>query len=126
VRSNTGLVFALPALIVLFMLIAYPVTYTGWLSVTNEQGQFTGLRNFSDVLRPRVTTQALWNTLWWVGGSIFFQVLFGVAAAILLNQNFVGRALVRSITLIPWVIRGSSRPRPGHGCFTPSSALSTT
>ena len=106
VKSNTGLVFALPALIVLFMLIAYPVTYTGWLSVTNDQGEFTGLRNFADVLRPRVTTQALWNTLWWVGGSIFFQVLLGVAAAILLNQNFVGRAFVRSITLVPWVIPG--------------------
>jgi multiple sugar transport system permease protein len=106
VRSNTGLVFALPALIVLFMLVAYPVTYTGWLSVTNDQGQFTGLQNFADVLRPRVTKQALWNTLWWVFGSIVFQVLLGVAAAILLNQNFVGRALARSITLIPWVIPG--------------------
>ena len=105
-RSNTGLVFALPALIVLFMLVAYPVTYTGWLSVTNDQGQFTGLHNFADVLRPRVTKQALWNTLWWVFGSIVFQVLLGVAAAILLNQNFVGRALARSITLIPWVIPG--------------------
>jgi multiple sugar transport system permease protein len=106
VRSNTGLVFALPALIVLFMLIAYPVFYTGLLSVTNDQGQFTGLQNFSDVLRPRVTTQALWNTLWWVVGSIVFQVLLGVAAAILLNQNFAGRALVRSIALIPWLIPG--------------------
>lgn len=105
-RSNTGLVFALPALIVLFMLIAYPVFYTGWLSVTNDQGQYMGLQNFSAVLRPRVTTQALWNTLWWVAGSIFFQVLLGIAAAILLNQNFRGRALVRSIALIPWVIPG--------------------
>ena len=105
-RSNTGLVFALPALIVLFMLIAYPVVYTGWLSVTNDQGQFTGLQNFADVLRPRVTMQALWNTLWWVSGSIVLQVVLGTAAAILLNQNFMGRALVRSITLIPWLIPG--------------------
>jgi multiple sugar transport system permease protein len=82
------------------------VFYTGLLSVTNDQGQFTGLQNFSDVLRPRVTTQALWNTLWWVVGSIVFQVLLGVAAAILLNQNFAGRALVRSIALIPWLIPG--------------------
>lgn len=105
-KSNAGLVFVLPALIVLFMLIAYPVTYTGWLSVTNDQGQFTGLQNFADVLRPRVTVQALWNTLWWVIGSIVFQVLLGIAAALLLNRNFVGRALVRSVTLIPWVIPG--------------------
>lgn len=88
------------------MLIAYPVTYTGILSVTNQQEEFVGLQNFRDVLRPRVTTQALWNTLWWVFGSIFFQVIFGVAAAILLNQNFRGRAVVRSIALIPWVVPG--------------------
>jgi len=96
----------LPALIVLMMLIAYPVTYTGILSVTNQQEEFVGLQNFRDVLRPRVTTQALWNTLWWVFGSIFFQVIFGVAAAILLNQKFRGRAVVRSIALIPWVVPG--------------------
>lgn len=96
----------MPALIVLMMLIAYPVTYTGILSVTNQQEEFVGLQNFRDVLRPRVTTQALRNTLWWVFGSIFFQVIFGVAAAILLNQNFRGRAVVRSIALIPWVVPG--------------------
>jgi multiple sugar transport system permease protein len=106
VKSNTGLLFVLPALIVLFMLIAYPVAYTGVLSVTDEQGAFTGMKNFADVLRPRVTTQALWNTLWWVGGSIVFQVILGVASAILLNQNFLGRAIIRSIALIPWVIPG--------------------
>jgi multiple sugar transport system permease protein len=106
VRPNTGLLFALPALIVLFMLIAYPVAYTGVLSVTDEQGHFTGLQNFADVLRPRVTTQALWNTLWWVGGSIVFQVVLGVATAVLLNQTFPGRAIIRSVALIPWIIPG--------------------
>jgi multiple sugar transport system permease protein len=105
-RNNTGLAFALPALVVLFMLVAYPIVYTGYLSATNEQGQFAGLENFAAVLRPRVTTQALWNTLSWVFGSIVFQVILGVATAILLNQNFVGRAVVRSLALIPWVIPG--------------------
>ena len=64
------------------------------------------MQNFADVLRPRVTAQAFWNTLWWVGGSIVFQVVLGVASAILLNQNFAGRALVRSIALVPWVVPG--------------------
>lgn len=105
-RPNTGILFVLPALIVLFMLIAYPIAYTGFLSVTDEQGHFTGLQNFADVMRPRVTTQALWNTLWWVGGSIVFQVLLGVATAVLLNQTFPGRAIIRAVALIPWVIPG--------------------
>jgi multiple sugar transport system permease protein len=105
-NGRTGLYFALPALIVLAMLIAYPVAYTGLLSVTDAQGNFAGYKNFAAVLRPRVTTQAFINTIWWVVGSIVFQVVFGVATAILLNQSFAGRAIVRSITLIPWVIPG--------------------
>lgn len=104
--ANSGLVFALPALLVLAMLIAYPVAYTGVLSVTNDRGDFVGLSNFAAVLAPRVTTQALWNTLWWVLGSIVCQVVLGVATAILLNQQFPGRGLLRSVALIPWVIPG--------------------
>jgi multiple sugar transport system permease protein len=105
-RNSTGLVFVLPALIVLAMLIAYPVAYTGLLSVTDAQGQFVGLKNFRSVLAARATPQAFYNTIWFVGGSIIFQVILGTAAAILLNQNFVGRGIVRSITLIPWVVPG--------------------
>jgi multiple sugar transport system permease protein len=103
---NPGLLFALPALVVLFMLIAYPVAYTGVLSVTNNDGELVGLNNFAAVLKPRVTTQAFLNTIVWVAGSIVFQVILGIATAVLLNQNFRGRGILRAITLIPWVIPG--------------------
>jgi multiple sugar transport system permease protein len=104
--ATTGLVFVLPALIVLAMLTAYPIAYTGLLSVTNSRGEFVGTRNFAAVLAGRATTQAFRNTLWWVLGSILFQVVLGTAAAVLLNQSFRGRALVRSVTLIPWIVPG--------------------
>lgn len=105
-KGQVGLLFALPALIVLFMLIAYPVAYTGLLSVTDNQGHFVGFDNFSAMLKPKVTMQAFFNTVYWVAGSIVFQVIFGTATAVLLNQSFFGRAVVRSITLIPWVVPG--------------------
>lgn len=105
-RSTSGLVFVLPALIVLAMLTAYPIAYTGLLSVTNTRGEFVGARNFAAVLAGRATAQAFQNTLWWVLGSILLQVVLGTAAAVLLNQTFRGRAIVRSVTLIPWVIPG--------------------
>jgi multiple sugar transport system permease protein len=105
-QGRVGLYFALPALIVLFMLVAYPVAYTGLLSVSDNRGNLVGLDNFAAILRPRVTTQAFFNTIYWVLGSIVFQVIFGVATAILLNQNFRGRGVVRSIALIPWVVPG--------------------
>ncbi|XUY29898.1 carbohydrate ABC transporter permease (plasmid) [Agrobacterium sp. rho-8.1] len=106
VRNSTGLLFVLPALIVLAMLIAYPVAYTGLLSVTDQQGSFVGANNFVTVLASRATPQAFWNTIYFVGGSIIFQVILGTAAAVLLNEQFAGRAIVRSITVIPWVVPG--------------------
>lgn len=106
VRQSTGLLFVLPALIVLAMLIAYPIAYTGLLSVSDQQGNFVGANNFVTVLAARATPQAFWNTIYFVGGSIVFQVILGTAAAVLLNQKFAGRAIVRSITIVPWVVPG--------------------
>jgi multiple sugar transport system permease protein len=105
-RQSTGYLFVLPALMVLGMLIAYPVAYTGLLSVTDNAGTYIGLENFRRVLSARATSTAFWNTIWWVFGSIVFQVVLGVLTAILLNQNFSGRAIVRSVTLVPWVVPG--------------------
>lgn len=105
-RQSTGYLFVLPALLLLAMLIAYPVAYTALLSVTDNQGRYVGLDNFRRILSARATPVAFRNTLWWVFGSIVFQVVLGVLTAILLNQNFRGRALVRSVTLVPWVVPG--------------------
>src|SRR5262245_57412680 len=105
-KGANGLLFVLPALLVLLMLIAYPIAHSCLLSVTGRCGESAGLNTFAAVLRPAVTTQAFVNTFWWVVGSIAFQVVLGVATAVLLNQNFRGRAALRSAALIPWVIPG--------------------
>ena len=48
----------------------------------------------------------LWNSVVWVFGSVILQFVFGFAAALLLQQAFRGRALVRTLTLLPWIIPG--------------------
>jgi multiple sugar transport system permease protein len=48
----------------------------------------------------------LWNSVVWVFGSVLLQFLVGFAAALLLQQAFRGRALVRTLTLLPWIIPG--------------------
>ncbi|WP_180900532.1 carbohydrate ABC transporter permease [Martelella soudanensis] len=105
-RPSTGLLFALPAVLMLLLLIAYPVVYTGILSVTDVRGNYVGANNFVNVLRSRATPQAFINTLWWVGGSIVFQVVLGTATAILLNQEFRFRGALRAVAVIPWVVPG--------------------
>jgi multiple sugar transport system permease protein len=54
----------------------------------------------------RITGVAVWNTLYYVGVSIVFQVILGTLVGVLLNQKFYGRGLIRALTLIPWVIPG--------------------
>ena len=101
-----GLLFVLPAIIVLALLVAYPLAYTGLLSVTDDQGHYVGAANYAAVIGARVTTTAVWNTVYYVGASIVLQIVLGTLAGVLLNQRFRGRALVRSLTVIPWVIPG--------------------
>ena len=87
------------------MLIAYPIIYTVYLSGVDAHGAWTG-KNYANVFRLPATKQAFLNLIYYVGGSIVFQVILGTLAAILLNQKFWGRGVVRSIALIPWVVPG--------------------
>ncbi len=105
-RHHTGIWFVLPALLALALLIVYPIFYTGVLSLTDPTGHYIGLKNFQIVTRSRTTMTAVWNTGYYVFGSIVFQILLGTLAGILLNQKFVGRGFVRSMVLIPWVVPG--------------------
>jgi multiple sugar transport system permease protein len=104
-RPSPGFYFVLPAITVLAILIAYPIVYTIYLSGIDVRGHFTG-KNYANVLHLPATRQAFLNLIYYVGGSIVFQVILGTLVAILLNQNFRGRGIVRSITLIPWVVPG--------------------
>ena len=56
-----GLLFVLPAIIVLALLVVYPLAYTGLLSVTDDQGHYVGAANYAAVIGARVTTTAVWN-----------------------------------------------------------------
>ena len=102
----TGFYFALPALVVLAALIVYPVGYTLWLSFVDDAGRYVALRNYERMIGSPASSQALWNTLVYVGGSLVLQVILGTAAGILINEPFRGRGVVRSLMLIPWIVPG--------------------
>jgi multiple sugar transport system permease protein len=104
VSINRGLLFVLPALMAIAVLVAYPIAYTVWLSVTDATGAFVGVEHFTAIASSRVTSIAAINTVYFVGASIVGQIILGTAAGILLNRRFRARGIVRSLTLIPWVV----------------------
>lgn len=105
-RINPGYLFVAPGLLVLGVMILYPLVDTLRLSVTDESGAFVGADNFTHMLGHRTTKLATYNTFFYVGFSILFALLFGTIAGILLDRQFRGRGVVRSILLIPWIVPG--------------------
>ncbi|WP_246669780.1 sugar ABC transporter permease [Agrobacterium sp. B1(2019)] len=103
---NPGIWFILPTMLLLAALIVYPMVSTAQLSVTDANGAFAGMRNFNIAISAPSTRLILFNTAYYVIGSVVFQLLLGILAGILLNQTFAGRSLVRSLMLIPWVVPG--------------------
>ena len=67
---------------------------------------FVGLKNYLAVFADPLFWQSLWKTIVWVGAGVGLQFVFGFILALLLNRRFIGRGLVRSLSLIPWVTPG--------------------
>jgi multiple sugar transport system permease protein len=91
--------------------IAYPLIDTVRLSFSEvELGRdampFIGIENYADVMSDRVFGTTLRNTLVWTVLSVSLIVLLGLLAALTVNERFAGRATVRSVILIPWIIPG--------------------
>ena len=60
--------------------------------------RFIGLGNYVRLVQDPVFWLTLWNSVVWVFGSVILQFVSGFAAALLLQQAFRGRALIRTLT----------------------------
>jgi multiple sugar transport system permease protein len=112
VRSNparTGIVLVLPALVLLCALTVYPVAYGIWISLFNKHSffpeqNFIGLANYVAVFADEEFWRSLKLGLIYSLTTIALQLVLGVGAALLLNEAFAGRALVRAVAIFPYVI----------------------
>ena len=91
------------------VVILMPLVYSLWLSLheTNvilRKFEFVGVANYADlVTRPEIG-RALVTTLVFTGVSVFLSLVFGLLIALVLNEAFRGRGLVRGLVLLPWAI----------------------
>lgn len=106
-KEGTKVLYLLPAALLIAGVIGYPVVRALILSLYNYNPlsagkSFVGLGNYSKILSDPSFHKAMANSAIWVFGCVFLQVVFGMLGAVLLNQNFKGRGLIRGLTLIPW------------------------
>lgn len=100
-----------PPIALLALLVGYPVLNVAWLSLTrgtmiNPIPRFVGLENFAAAFADPVFHTVLVNTLLWTVVVVAFQFLLGMASAVLLSRRFVGRGLLRTLLVVPWIMPG--------------------
>lgn len=104
-----GVLTISPALILILGLTLYPVAYSIWLSLLEKhsffpQERFVGLENYFYLWKDAEFWSSLWLGVVYSIWTIVLQVVLGVAAALILNETFMGRGLVRAIVLFPYMV----------------------
>jgi multiple sugar transport system permease protein len=110
-ENKLYLALVLPAVSVLIVFIAAPVTQSIVLSfyqiiigLPQPSVPFIGLENYRELLQDPVARHSFWVTLVFVSTTTFFELLFGLLLALLIHQRFPGRGSLRACVLIPWAI----------------------
>ncbi|ACO47912.1 sugar ABC transporter permease [Deinococcus deserti] len=108
-RPAAPILFVLPALLLTVIVIAFPLGYTLYQSMTNwvitspNPPKFIGLANYAELLRDQRAMQSLVRTLLITVCSVSLQMVLGVAMALVMNKHFFGRGLFRTLALFPVV-----------------------
>jgi multiple sugar transport system permease protein len=97
-----------PTVVLLGLFIAYPFVKGVELSVTDAKvgvpGHFVGLQNFEQVWNDGIFRVAVWNTCIYTAVTTVFKLALGLWLALLLNNNFKGKAFTRAFILLPFII----------------------
>ncbi len=107
-----GCLYLVPVAVCLGGTIVFPILKAMHMSLYNhvlirpQEYRFVGVGNYARLLHDETFWLTLWNSMVWVFGSVALQFLGGFAAALLLHQSFRGRAFVRTVTLLPWIVPG--------------------
>jgi len=121
-QTRTAWHYLSPVLLVLIVVALWPLGRTIWFSLTDanindiDAAKFVGLENYFGeyglFANPNYT-DGFWESDWGISiintlkfsiVSVTIETLLGLGVALLLNQEFKGRAWVRAAVLVPWAI----------------------
>ncbi len=99
----------LPSILVMLTAAFYPILKAIYLSLFEislkfQVSRFVGFANYLQLLRDDNFFNALFNTLYFVGVSLFFELILGLLIALVINQPLKGKGVIKAAILIPWAI----------------------
>lgn len=100
-----------PMLIVMGLLTAWPLLRTIWLSFTDAaligtsgEINYVGIENYLYALTDPDFLASILRTLYFTVVSVALEGIIGVLVALLLNQKFYGRSVLRVLVILPWAL----------------------
>ena len=108
--------YVAPAFIVMAMLVFYPLALSLFFSITDMNQYNMGtpyvkpsfkvvwFKNYIEAFQDPQLLQVFWQTVIWTFTCVFFHATLGLFLAMLLNRKFKGRAIYRTILLVPWAV----------------------
>lgn len=100
----------LPALIFMIVVTQIPFVFTlfystqSWNLVRPGSRHFVGLQNYADVVRDSQFRQVAWHTVVLIVGTVLISVVLGLLFALLLDRAFLGRGIVRTLLITPFLV----------------------
>ncbi len=100
----------LPALIYIVVVTQIPFVVTLWYSFQNYYfdlpggAHFTGLSNYTTVFTDAGFRGSLVRSVFMTATAVIVAMILGVAFAVLLDRKFLGRGVVRTLIITPFLV----------------------
>ena len=107
-RNVLGLLFMLPAGVLLLVFLTYPLGLGTWLGFTDTKigrpGVWVGLDNFTYLIGDSVARLSLFNTLFYTTVASVAKFVLGLWLALLLNRHLPFKSFFRAVVLLPFIV----------------------
>lgn len=110
IERNLKWVFPAPAVIFIIVMMAFPIGYNAWISLTEwsmsalTPPKFVGLANYMKLFAgDHRFWMSVWRTFYFTLAGVAVETVLGLAVAMLLNRDFFGKNLLKTLFLLPMV-----------------------
>lgn len=109
IERNIKWIYTMPAVLFVGIMMVFPVGYTLWLSFHEwDMSNVTpplwvAFENYSMLFQDELFTESLWLTFYFTIAAVLIEMVLGVLLALLMNQHFIGKGLVKTLFLLPMV-----------------------
>ena len=106
-RALPGYLFLAPALIVTVAIMLYPLVFSLWTSFESyqlarpDEREFIGLDNYLWTIQSPNFLNSITVTLVFTLAAVSLEFLLGLALALLVNREFRGQGVVRTVLMLP-------------------------